>query len=299
MARLIGKLRHFFFPDHSKGVQVEFLVNWSCLVLSKSEITDIKYNYKFFTLRSFLNHYWSVFSKFPVLYFGSLSPVERNLYLQRGAISFGSTGTGGASGGVVTISMTPSGSNTIMLGTHHGQGNTGVTSMVFNTSENLAAAVENTNAPYSGIWYVVAPTATTANLVITFAGGGSHGGTGMVLTGAVQSSPIGTTLNTTAGTGTTASATFTTGTDNSLNVDALAIDSSGSTQSPTVSGTNQTGRTDFAPSSFNQGATSTQSTTTAGSYTMSWSWGSSKQYSQAAVEIKPFVAAPATILILR
>lgn len=244
------------------------------------------------TLRAMACHLWSevvyqsnrraLFELNPSRYY-MLNP-------QRGAIAYDAS-TGGTNTGVssLTISHTCTGSNGLVAGLNGGQGNTAVTSMTFDGTTLTNAVSQATNASVY-ISYLKNPASGSAkNLVINFGGVNSPCGSAISFSGVDQTTPVGAS-NSATGTSTTPSVSLTTSYDSSMIVDGVGVDSGGSNQSPTATGTNQTRRISQAASAFNEQACSTTTTTTAGSYTLSYSMGASKAWDMCALEIKQAVA---------
>lgn len=293
-------LQHFFLPFLSKGVQMNMQTAWTAEVDKRGRVTSYEIQYKFYRIDTLLTHVYNTLVK-PIFYFrlkvylpafqGTGFRYTPNGYMF--AIAFDSATTGG-SGSIssLNLSHTIAATDPILLGSQMGQGGTTTTTMTWNTTEALTKAVASGTsggAPNSEIWYRAAPTSSTHTLVIVFDGAGAHCGQATSLTGALQSSPIGTTNSATTSAN-SISVTVATGTANSMVFDTLGIDSGGATQSPNVTGTNQTERSDFSNGSNNQGATSTMTTTSTGNYVPAWSWVSSKACSLCAVEVKPLAA---------
>lgn len=142
-----------------------------------------------------------------------------------------------------------------------------------------------------GWYYLLAPGAGTANIVVTVTGSVfDFGGAGLSLTGVHQTVPFGTPVTAT-GTDTTPTVTVSSAADE-LVVDGLVIIHSG-----TLSvGAGQTQRWNaIATFGFIKYAGSTE--VGAASTTMSWSNSSSQTWAIVAVPIKPTVGAPATSIV--
>ncbi len=106
---------------------------------------------------------------------------------------------GGTSGGVtttLTLSVTvDSGSDRVMVAFIGNRNSEPYTGVVFNTSENLTGdaggkAESATGGERQEIWWLVAPTVTTADVVFTTAGNAQHCGSVMTYVGAKQSAPL-------------------------------------------------------------------------------------------------------------
>lgn len=122
----------------------------------------------------------------------------------------------------------------------------------------------------TGSLYLAGPATGANNIVLSSNEASSTNVTGLAvsITG-TDSAPLGAHDKTTASSGTTGSQAITTTADNSMNVGFLFNGSGAS--APTSSGTNQTSRYTFKSSQGDYVAIATQTTTTAGSYTISFS----------------------------
>lgn len=140
------------------------------------------------------------------------------------------------------------------------------------------------------VWYLVNPATGSHTVSIpTNAGGGANVVTAetVSLTGVSQTSPIGATGTGTTASGSSISASVTTTTPNSYLVDSASTFSSGS-PSLTATGTNQTSRNGITYSSSNNiSGQSTETTTSVGSYAVSYSTHSLSSNDILAVEILP------------
>ncbi len=136
----------------------------------------------------------------------------------------------------------------------------------------------------TGSFYLASPATGANNIVLSSNEASSTNVTGLAvsLTG-TDASPLGAHDKTTGGSGTTASQALTTTAANSVNVSFL-FNGSGAA-APTSSGSNQTSRFTFHSSQGDYVAIATQTTTTAGSYTCSFSQPSAS-YAILAWEIK-------------
>lgn len=177
---------------------------------------DSKGNRQFFTLESFLMYCEGRLRQFKLpelsyerVYIPVLSPVGAPssmvgvpYLLAIGAPTNNQASlTGYAGANPPVVSMTPSGSDTIMMWYTHafsnGAGQTGVTaSATFNTSESATSAGTHLNINNSGglgqmsIWYRVAPTATTANATVTITNSQGGGALNLVVySGVDQTTP--------------------------------------------------------------------------------------------------------------
>ena len=108
-----------------------------------------------------------------------------------------------------------------------------------------------------------------------------------------DASVIGATATTSVSSATSISVNITTEAANSMNVDGVSVEGTHSNTAST--GSNQTGR--YSDNTFADldGQGSTQPTTSAGSYTMSWSWTTSGGGRQSMVEFKEEVVAVAEV----
>jgi hypothetical protein len=96
----------------------------------------------------------------------------------------------------VSVSVTPSGSDRLLIGcVQENQGSGNVSAVHFNTTEALTVVVTgvNSGAGEGHLYRRIAPSATTADLQADFVSGGSNGWIGGILfTGAHQTTPLGT-----------------------------------------------------------------------------------------------------------
>ena len=168
-------------------------------------------------------------------------------------------------------------------------GNRPVSSITWNTTETFSRAVFVENASggpnRSEIWYLINPTATTANIVVTF-GGAAFNTKMSVLSiyGAHQTTPIdGVATNTENDDD--PDITITTNTLNCLLVDSVMMSAASlvlTPDTPQVEISNQNGSSSTHLSSYKDAATIT-------TYTMSWAGVSAAQNSIVAAAIKPAV----------
>ena len=139
----------------------------------------------------------------------------------------------------------------------------------------------------ASLWYLLNPPSGAHTAQVTLSGTvGTDGAAGgaISLSGVDQTTPMPTT-NSKAGTG-TPSQSITTTNANSWTVDAMSFDSA---STKTTTGSGQTRRWAVAADGMS-GQGSTIATTTAGSYTMSWS--GSDNYAVAIAEVKPVSSTP-------
>lgn len=170
------------------------------------------------------------------------------------AIAFVSTTNSVAntrSAATITTSVTVSGCTDclMVIANQYGSSSTtddDVTGVTFNTSENATLAchqqiTSGANILHADIWYLVNPTATTADVVVTWAGTGNSRAQGysvLLLSGVDQASPVDVACASTTQTlSASISVNHTTLTNNSWIVDSLHS----SATTPTV-GANQTSR---------------------------------------------------------
>lgn len=133
------------------------------------------------------------------------------------------------------------------------------------------------------IWVLANPPSGSNTVAITLSGSVNHGSTALSLTGVHQTRPIGTTTDS-IGNATTQTTTIGTRVDNSWVIAGLNFNNTGGT--PSVTGTNQTQRSNFVAAFALVHATSTQTATSAAGYTSSWSTGAvSSTYVQVLVEV--------------
>lgn len=177
-----------------------------------------------------------------------------------------------------TTSLTVSaGSDLVVVACVNSSGGAGVdaTAIQYNAAENfskigVATRVWNgINEAYAAMWYLVNPTVTTANAVVTFpstANDRTQRVTYLVLTGAAQTGTVDI-HGGNNGTGTTATVSMDTVTANALLIDCAFGDH---VDGLTVDGT-QTMRMDNVPSGQSNGSgVSTKATTTPGTQSMTW-----------------------------
>lgn len=181
---------------------------------------------------------------------------------------------------------------TLLLVTVHGFRNRTVSALTYNgVALTTCGARAVAGGYYADSFYLLSPATGSNTLAWTLSG--TDGPTfGLIsFTGNDISSPIGT-VGTATGNSTTPSKAITTGTANSLIYSGLFTNSS---TLATATGTNQTRRWALVDAVFGTegSAGSTQTTTSAGSYTTSYSTASA-EWSLSVVEVKPAVVAAAT-----
>jgi hypothetical protein len=160
------------------------------------------------------------------------------------------------------------------------------TSVTYNGSAmTLVATQGNANPNLQLAMYYHATPASGSNTVnVSWSGAtvARSGGIALSVTGA-DSSPAGNNSSNAQAT-TTPSLNLTTGTGNSWVINGFEV--GGSPEEPTATGTNQTRRAHLIVLSNFEMTISTQTTTTAGTYTNSWSKSGSSQSASIAFEIK-------------
>lgn len=176
-----------------------------------------------------------------------------------------------------------SGSNNLLLVLVSAEANAGnngndpVTGITFNGTALTKVDSRHTNVTPGGsgnsaeIWYLIDPTVTTANIVVSYTGTVDGDAiTAIQLTGAHQTSPIDAYNGFKANSANPSNA-ITTIADNCLVIDVLSGSGSGTTLTADVS---QTERSNITNVGHCRSATSTEAKATAGSVTMSWTMAS-------------------------
>lgn len=162
---------------------------------------------------------------------------------------------------------------------------------------SMTSAVENIGASFERdiIFYLQNPTTGANNVITTTPGANRNYGGSISLLGVATSSPIGAT-NTATGTSSTPSISLTTTQANSWIIAILNI---GAQPTVTVTGTNQTQRyqVDHVAGGLRANGT-TQTTTTVGSYTSSWTLSASNAWTVTAIEVKELVSTRNNLLLL-
>ena len=144
-------------------------------------------------------------------------------------VQLGSTTTGTSDSGVsLTFSHTvTSGTDVLVVSFGSGPDTDSITSVVFNASETMTqAAATGVNGKFAAIYYLVNPTATTANIVITIDAGPNTGITATAINydGVNTATPIGdTTTATSDASVTTATLNVTSTSVNNLILDLVSI----------------------------------------------------------------------------
>ncbi len=177
----------------------------------------------------------------------------------------------------------------LVTGSNH-NGSTGADSVVFNGSENFTNPTGIQYIPTFGYiiqwWYLVNPTVTTANAVVTYTNGASasiyQSGTFIQLTGVDQASPLDAS-NTNSGSGTTASVSITTVAANAWILDCVIVE-----EALTI-GAGQTSRSNRAMAYGYAAVSSVDGKVTPGVETMDWTLAS-EDWVTAAISFKPATA---------
>lgn len=199
----------------------------------------------------------------------------------------------------VTINnvVTPASQPFLIVGISNDANSTNVSNVTFNGTALTKliggkASVGAVRNFWLDVWYMANPPSTTASVVVTY-NSSTTNGTVQIITasGVSASSPIG--ANPTPSTGATAGGTgdvpITTTLPSSLVVNMMFQDPFWGPTSITPTGTNQTRRgTTATGTNAASGSVSTQTTTDAGVYNDSWTWGISSNtsaYVSALIEV--------------
>lgn len=201
------------------------------------------------------------------------------------AINFVSTSNGGATGTSTTVSHTiASGSNRLLITAVECQAADDVTGVTFNgTSMTQYVKLATTVASYYNyIYYLVAPTVTTANIVSTT---GSSRTTILLscnYTGVDQTTPL---EANSAGTATSTNPTrsVTTLTNNAWLFGTIRVNAA----IPSGTGANTTYRNNWASDGGFRISDSNSDQTPTGSYAQNWTSGTNQLYAMIVVSIKP------------
>jgi len=192
----------------------------------------------------------------------------------------------------VTLSHTCTGSNLVLLvaitiiggGSCTGVTYNGVSMTQADTKNNVGASIQDY------VFILAGPAAGTHDIIASFSGTGASilSVGGISLTGA-DASPLGVTSSANFTSSASPSKAITTGTANSWILGYASWNSNGGL--PISSGTNQTTRWNVNDATDGMAANnSTQTTTTAGSYTSSWANGPIASGNMILVEVKELVA---------
>ena len=173
----------------------------------------------------------------------------------------------------------------LVVATSHRDGNKNVTNITFNGVTLTQAIQQNGTSSNNqvNIWYLVNPTVTTANVVITVSGSVKIAATAINLTGVYQAAPVSSTAGN-SGTSTAPSATVVSASNElvmaavAANGDALSVASGGGQISLANNGTG-TGGGDVRMG--------VDSETGAASVTTTWTLGASKSWGTASASVRP------------
>lgn len=205
------------------------------------------------------------------------------------AIGIGDVQKGFSSNGTVTVSMTLSAGS--ILTAQAEVNNPSVTLSATWNGSAMTEVIKVTNATtdaYVYIWKHLTPDSGTHNLVISQSGSSAVNGGGVELTGASDTGATNSN-NQTSNNAPTVALTTTVANSVVLNIGTAGGGDSSATTA-TATGTNQTERWQRTSGNSRDTFVSTQTTTTAGSYTSSWSLTASFATTMLAVEIKPTIA---------
>lgn len=200
------------------------------------------------------------------------------------AVSF----TSGSGSSSVTLSHTCSGSDRILIVNAgvHGNART-VTDITYNGVAMTYSTEQVNGSALAKVYqyYLIAPATGTHDIVVTYSGNADYSVGGISLTGADQTSPKGAVGGGT-GTGSAPSNAVVTTFANSMVLSGV-VWAGQNAGSCSATGTNQTTRYAIDNGSvFLEAGGSTQTTTTAGSTTSSWTGGASAGYAHSLTEIK-------------
>lgn len=244
-------------------------------------------------IRNFIKGLTPDFSKVrifvPVFQTNSGFPMVQNPFLFAIAFDAAASGSGGIST-TNTWSHTCTGSNlTLTVSSFILAGGQPTATATYN-SISMTEGADNTavGSDRIYIWYLPSPSTGANNVVVTSLSAKNAGGS--ISMSGTAASPEGAT-NTATGTSNAPSISVTTGSNNSMLVDAVFLNDTVANQSPTTSGSNQTSRyQQTEPIGGEALIGSTKTTTTAGSYTSSWSISGSIFWGSSIMEIKPLAA---------
>jgi hypothetical protein len=172
-------------------------------------------------------------------------------------------------------------------------GNDRITGITYNSVALTKIDAQYTNVTPGGsgdsaeAWYLVNPTVTTANIVISYTGTvDGDTATAIQVTGANQSAPVDA-FQGNKGNSANPSTNVTTVANNCLVIDILTGSGSGTSLTPDASQTQQSNITNAGQL---RSATSSEAKATAGTVTMSWTMAS-QVWAQVVVSIAPTAAA--------
>lgn len=194
----------------------------------------------------------------------AVAPTLQTTYTGNGATSTASQSItiGAGSNQLLVVTASTNSGSTIGTPTFNGS-STGMT--------QAAIFANNTQQILTSVWYLASPTQTTAALAVS--GTNDTGVAAFLFSGVDLTNPIGATATTNGPNATTQSTTVTTNLNNSIIVSSICTPNNLTT---TTTGTNQTLGTQVqGPSTAYILANSTQTTTAAGSYVQTFSYGGS------------------------
>jgi len=246
-------------------------------------------DYEFGTFRAFIAHIAGMIRKQAESFAGTLG-VEPRFAFNLGAIAFDATANSGDKAAATPWSWnhTATGSNLVMVMDILWWDNAGAitintptynsVNMTLGLHKDVGGDVDNCD-----IWYLASPATGTNSASVSFSAG-SYGEAGtQTFSGANTSSPQDATASGT-GTATSGSVSITTNNANSFIVDCLAAVGGGV---PAVSGSQTANWTDGTRG----GGSARLATTTAGSYSMGWTWdGVSRNWAIAVFAVNEAVA---------
>lgn len=203
-----------------------------------------------------------------------------------------------AASATLTVAHTCAVGSVLFVGVTQDNSFSDPTGVTYNGSA-MTKVTPTANTPANvSIWYHTAPTTgSSQNVVVTFASS-SWGTVGAIsFTGVDTSYPVGISGgNHQTVADSTPTVTVTTTVDNSWLLDTFYLNDRSRTSTAGAGQTKQwSGDTTAAEGTRGEG--STEQTTTAGSYTMSWSLSGNSTWSIVAVEILPYVAPPPPIRV--
>jgi hypothetical protein len=156
---------------------------------------------------------------------------------------------------------------------------------------NGVSMTKATSTVATSVWYLINPASGTHDISVTIGSTQGFSVHALSLNGVDQTTGVGALATANEGSLTSSgSLSLTTTAANSWIVDALFVNDQGTSRNPSATGSNQTLRSsEFIPyvSTYADGAQSTITTTSTGSYTSSYSWTGSDGWTISAVEILP------------
>ena len=216
-----------------------------------------------------------------------------------GPTHYGTPTTAESSTATTTISSHTVGSATnrvlIVVATARNNGTDSVSGIDWNTSEalTLIRAQQQTTSIRTEVWRLIAPTETTADVVITWTGTPGEAVGGASNYQDVDQSTPSEADNGSNGTATSASTEVTT-----VNADALLVDAVCELTSQALTpGTGQTERWEHQ-ASFEASASSDEAAATAQAYTQTYSWSGSNDFAHVVVALKAVAAGGISIPVV-